>query len=72
MLNPLYALLFRPGAVNLVDFPAYVDKLHENSNLLFADGFRVGINCTLAMKYIHQLLATFNQILASLAQFLIR
>lgn len=41
MLNPLYALLFRPGAVNLVDFPAYVDKLHENSNLLFADGFRL-------------------------------
>lgn len=32
---------FRPVAVKLADFPAYVDAMHRDSGLLFADGFRL-------------------------------
>lgn len=32
---------FRPIVVKLVDFPSYVDVLHRDSGLLFADGFRM-------------------------------
>ena len=42
--------------VKLADFPAYVDAMHRDSGLLFADGFRVGFILKLLMHINRKLL----------------
>lgn len=35
-------IFFSPASVALVDFPEYVERMHKDSDLLFADAYKVG------------------------------
>lgn len=42
-------LHYRPGTVALTDFPAYVERMHKDSDLLFADAYKVSMALILDM-----------------------
>ncbi|XP_052244726.1 receptor-type tyrosine-protein phosphatase S-like [Dreissena polymorpha] len=40
-LNDLDYNMFRPGRVNITDFPAYVDQMHKSDNRLFRQAYKM-------------------------------